>query len=62
MDKKWERAQNTGPKMAAKKKVSSVTVYSYRSERSDAVVDVVRVGGMGGGYEAGEVGKHEECC
>ena len=27
---------------------ASVTVYSYRSDRSDAVADDVRVGGTGG--------------
>jgi len=48
-----------------------VTVYSYRSEGSDALAYVVIVGGIGGVvcvgrrglvYEAGEGGIHEDCC
>ena len=48
-----------------------MTVYSYRSDGSDAVADDVRVRGTGGVVcvgrrglmlEAGEGGRHEEFC
>jgi len=57
--------------MAAEKNVTSMTVHGCQSEGSDTVADVVRgkeyggvvcVGIMGLVYEAGEVGRHEECC